>query len=112
MGILAESIVGRHLIRLAFNISKQKQLFNYENVLFYWKSKKHREVDFVIKLNNNIVIPIEVKYQLNITKNDRFGIIDFQKNSRSKIGILLSKDSMEIKGEIIILPIWLFLILI
>lgn len=112
LGILTESIVGSHLIRLAFNISQQKQLFDYENVLFYWKSGKDREVDFVIKLDDKTAIPIEVKYQTDITKSDRYGIIDFQKSSGNKGGILLSKDRMEANGKIVTLPIWLFLMLV
>lgn len=112
VGMLTESIVGGHLIRLAFNLSKQKQLFDYENALFYWKSNKGREVDFVIKLDDDSAVPIEVKYQSGITKSDRFGLIDFKKSAGSKKGILLSKDTLEVKGKIVTLPVWLFLMLV
>jgi predicted AAA+ superfamily ATPase len=111
-GMLAESVVGNHLIRLAFNISQQKQLFDYENALFYWRSGKDREVDFVIKLDENSVLPLEVKYQSEITKGDLYGIIDFKKSAGSKMGILLSRDKMEVKGGIVILPVWLFLMIV
>ncbi len=112
VGMLAESIVGSHLIRLAFCLSQQKQLFDYENSLFYWKSGKDREIDFVLKLDNNSVLPIEIKYQSSIVKSDRYGIIDFKKSSGSDSGILLSKNKMEAKAGIVTLPAWLFLMLI
>lgn len=112
VGMLTESIVGSHLIRLAFCTSQQKQLFDYENSLFYWKSSKDREIDFVIKLNDNSVLPIETKYQSSIMKSDRYGIIDFKKSSGSDNGILLSKDKIEVRAEIATLPVWLFLMLI
>ncbi|MEM3160763.1 MAG: ATP-binding protein [Nitrososphaera sp.] len=112
VGMLAESIVGSHLIRLAFCLSQQKQLFDYENSLFYWKSGKDREIDFVLKLDNNSVLPIEIKYQSSIMKSDRYGIIDFKKSSGSDNGILLSKNKIEAKAGIVTLPAWLFLILV
>jgi hypothetical protein len=112
VGMLTESIVGSHLIRLAFCVSQQKQLFDYENSLFYWKSSKDREIDFVIKLNDHSVLPIEIKYQSSIVKSDRYGIIDFKKSSGSDKGILLSKDKIEVKAGIATLPVWLFLMLV
>jgi hypothetical protein len=112
VGMLAESLVGSHLIRLAFCMSQQKQLFDYENSLFYWKSGKDREVDFVIKLGDDSVLPIEIKYQSSIMKSDRYGIIDFKKSSGVDNGILLSKNKMEAKTGIVTLPAWLFLMLV
>ncbi|NWG36693.1 ATP-binding protein [Nitrososphaera sp.] len=112
VGMLTESIVGSHLIRLAFCLSQQKQLFDYENSLFYWKSSKDREIDFVIKLGDNSVLPIEIKYQSSILKSDRYGIIDFKKSSGTNKGILLSKDKTEVKAGIVTIPIWIFLMLI
>ncbi|MGI0015669.1 MAG: ATP-binding protein, partial [Nitrososphaera sp.] len=112
VGMLTESIVGSHLIRLAFCLSQQKQLFDYENSLFYWKSSKDREIDFVVKLADNSVLPVEIKYQSSIMKSDRYGIIDFKKSSGIDKGILLSKDKTEVKARIVTLPTWLFLMLV
>ncbi len=110
-GILIESIVGSHLIRLAFLLSKQKQLFDYEQALFYWK--KDREIDFIMKVSDDLVLPIEVKYQPKIARSDRYSIIDFKKSSNKDIiGIILSKDTIEAKNNIITLPVWLFLMLV
>ena len=113
IGILTEGIVGSHLIRLSFLLAKQKQLFDYEQTLFYWKSKKKgREVDFIMNISGLILLPIEVKYQSKIAKSDRYSIIDFLKSSGINKGIILSKDIIESNGKIITLPVWLFLMLV
>lgn len=112
VGMLTESVVGNHLIRLAFNYSSQKQLFEYENVLFYWRSGKGREVDFIIKLASNLMAAVEVKYSEQVNKDDLQGIIDFKKTGQKTSGLILSKGAMEVRGGIVILPIWIFLMLI
>ena len=60
-GHLVEGVVADHVIRLAFALSSQRSLFDYENMLFYWRSTQAREVDFVLRMNGGSV-PLEVKY--------------------------------------------------
>jgi predicted AAA+ superfamily ATPase len=110
--VMAEGVVADHLVRLAFLMSKQKQLFAYENMVLYWRGKKDREVDFVVRTGDSECIPIEVKYQRTISSRDTFGIIDFMKASGASKGIILSKETLEIKRNITVLPIWLFLLLV
>lgn len=111
-GLLCESIVGNHLVRLAFNYSSQQQLFDYENYLFYWRSGKGREVDFITKLGKEHLMACEVKYTGDITRNDLHGIIDFKKTTNKAKGMILSKNTLQVRGGIPILPIWLFLMLV
>lgn len=111
-GALVEGIVADHLVRLAFSMSSQKQLFDQESVVFYWKSSKKREVDFILKLENGRYAPVEVKYQERVSRQDKFGIMDFQKTRQSAAGLLLSRGRIDIKGNIVTMPIWLFLLLI
>lgn len=110
VGIIAEGVVADHLVRYAFSQSRQKSLFSYENVLFYWKSKRDREVDFVLRMNGDYT-PIEVKYQSKVVKKDKFGLIDFSKTGRAKGGILLSKGSTS-PGDFVTIPVSIFLALI
>lgn len=112
VGLLVESVAADHLIRLAFNLCEQKQLFEYENSLFYWRGKNDREIDFVLCAPNREVIPIEVKYQSNISRSDKYGLIDFMKNTNAPKGFILSKDTLETTRNITTIPIWLFLLLI
>ena len=112
VGILAEGIVADHLVRLAFLLSEQKQLFSYEESVLYWKGKKDREVDFVLRTSLPECTPIEVKYQSAINSKDTFGVIDFMKISGASGAIILSKETLEVRRNITILPIWLFLLII
>jgi predicted AAA+ superfamily ATPase len=112
IGKIAEGIVANHLVRLAFLLSKQKQLFTYETSVFYWRGRKDREVDFVLKAEIDSSVPIEVKYQQTISKKDLYGIIDFLKVSGASKGILLSKNKLETKRNAVIIPIWLFLLIV
>lgn len=111
LGLLVESVIANHLARLAFAFSQQKQLFDYETSLFYWKSKKKREIDFILRTDNNY-IPLEVKYQSTIRKSDFYGIFDFIKSSGSRKGLVLSKNHLEIRSELVVVPTPLFLLLI
>jgi len=112
VGGLAEGVAADHLIRLAFLLSEQKQLFAYEDMVLYWRGRKDREVDFVLRAGMPKCAAIEVKYQPTISKKDTFGVIDFMKASGSTNGIILSKETLEIRRNITILPIWLFLLII
>jgi hypothetical protein len=115
LGLLAEGITADHLVRLAFLLCEQKQLFAYENMLLYWRGKKDREVDFVMRECLPKCAAIEVKYQPTINRKDAYGIIDFKKASGASSfssGIILSKETLEVRRNVTILPIWLFLLII
>ncbi len=108
---LVENILSDHLIRLAFNRSSTKMSFDYHNSVFYWRGKEDREVDFIIKEEDS-VIPIELKYQNKIHKEDYYGLIDFKKASREKGALLITKDELSVKKEAANVPISLFLLLV
>lgn len=110
-GLLTEGVAADHLVRLAFLLSKRKQLFTYDNMVLYWRGKKEREVDFVLRSGIPKGLPLEVKYQNEISTKDTFGVIDFMKVSGSQHGIILSKRTLETRRKITVLPIWLFLLL-
>lgn len=110
-GKMAECVAADHLVRFAFQVSKVKQLFEYENNVLYWKGKKGREVDFVLRMGDRY-LPIEVKFQSALKKSDLYGIIDFSKSMPGQRGIILSKDVLESKNKIIVVPIALFLLLV
>ena len=110
---LVESVVADHLVRLSYAFSKQKQLFDYQTSLFYWRSNKSREVDFVLKDSTLTYMAIELKYQRSITRDDKFGIIDFAKATGSKrAGILLSRNELREESNAVVIPVWAFLLLV
>lgn len=113
VGYLLESVVANHLVRLSFSLSKQKQLFDYKTCLFYWRSNKDREVDFVLRGGESEFFPIELKYQKTITRDDKFGLIDFSKATGSRgTGLLLSRDDLRNDGSAIVVPAWAFLFIV
>jgi predicted AAA+ superfamily ATPase len=89
---LVESVVCNHLIRFMFNVEHSPQ-FDHATKLFYWESSKKREVDFVAKLGSAF-LPIEVKYQGSIQRNDLYGVIDFMKGGKAHEGIIVTKDTL------------------
>ncbi len=113
VGYLMESIVANHLVRLSFSLSKQKQLFEYKTCLFYWRSNKDREVDFVMKAGESKFFPIELKYQRTISREDKFALIDFSKATGSTAkGVLLSKNDLRGDASAVIVPAWAFLFIV
>jgi predicted AAA+ superfamily ATPase len=109
--VLVEGVVADHMVRLAFQLSRQKQLFDYEKVLHYWKSSSQREVDFALTLPKSF-LPIESKYKRTISRDDRYALADFSKVTGVKNEILVSESEFSpYKGGSIV-PAWLFLLLI
>lgn len=68
--ILVEELIGDNLIRLAFHLIQNKQLFDYLYNIFYWKDKKQKEVDFILYTTNNKVT-IEVKFSNKNISSER-----------------------------------------
>lgn len=112
-GSLIEGIVGNHLIRLAFNMSHKKQIFDYSNHIFFWRygSKQENEVDYIFYDGDKIEVPIEVKYKGKITSRDIDGIINYKRKSGVKNALLITKDTLEINREYVALPASVFLLL-
>ncbi|MEA2089231.1 MAG: ATP-binding protein [Thermoproteota archaeon] len=106
---LIESVVCDHMIRLLFNQEPSPQ-FNHTTRLFYWQSKKKREVDFVTKLEDAF-LPIELKYQSSIQRNDAYGIIDFVKGGKTHKGIIVTKDAFVQGRSYIGIPVSIFLLM-
>jgi len=101
---IIEGIVGSSLLRM--NEIDKHSGFSLLMNTFYWRSIRGKEVDFV-SIWNGKEIPIEVKYQSRISASDYTTI----KRSFGK-GIILTKDTFFIDGEIIGVPVSCFLYLI
>ena len=112
-GFLVESVIGDHLIRLAFHLVKKKQMFDYSNYLFYWQDKNKYEVDYILYDGNSTLVPIEVKYTNgDIKKEDVNGLINFKKITGKNNAIIITKDKFRIKEEYTEIPASIFLLLI
>jgi len=102
---IIESTVGAHLIR-NFEENTYQGFSNIESV-FYWKSAKGKEIDFILNIPGEKTLPIEVKYQNIINPIDYSTI----KNT-FKEGVVVSKNIFSIEKNMVILPSSSFLYLL
>ena len=108
---IAEQVAASHIARLAYNISKNRIMYNEQISVFYWKSKNDNEIDFVVRSGGGI-IPIEVKYKRRIRTEDVRGIMDMAKAGAASGGIVLTRDELGYKGGAVMIPLAVFLALV
>lgn len=96
-----EAAVGFHLIRL-FEKNPEEGL-SYLNKIYYWRNVRGKEIDFVA-LHEKEVLPLEVKFQESINKED-YSLIQRSFGS----GIVVTKSLLEQREGILLLPAALFL---
>jgi hypothetical protein len=79
---------------------------------FFWKGVQNGEVDII--LDTKPPIPIEVKYQANVTTADAKSLIKFCERNKIKHGMIITKqafDPMKINGiDVLFVPAWVFLL--
>ncbi|MCI0503076.1 ATP-binding protein [Candidatus Micrarchaeota archaeon] len=96
-----ETAVALHLIHYGHN---EKVFFTP----FYWRNGS--EVDFVLE-TDELLVPIETKYQSGISESDLAGVRGFMAEFRCKQGVVVSRDSFDVKGGVFVLPAWFFLLM-
>ncbi|MDK2906929.1 MAG: uncharacterized protein PWQ66_890 [Petrotoga sp.] len=97
-----EQIVFTHLLKYSKDLPEGLMLYNGP---YFWYSQKGKEIDFLINLKSDI-IPIEVKFQNNISPSDYLTMKKvFQK------GILITKNIVCKKDNVVALPIESFLLI-
>lgn len=107
-GKAAENIVAWHLIKKG---RESKPFFEP----YYWKNR--HEVDFVYD-DSKRVLPVEVKYQRNVSGADLNGLREFMEMENLNSGIVVTKDTFKKeelwkKGRrIMFIPLWLFLLMV
>lgn len=103
-------------------LSENKDINNgalYENVvaqelkahgfkLYYYNSKKFGELDFVIEYKGN-VLPIEVKSGKNYQRHSALNNIMEISNYSIKEAFVLSNYNVEVKGNLVYLPIYMLM---
>lgn len=87
------------------------ELKRKENDIYYWKSEKQREIDFVIKEKDQTLTAINVSYTDKIEERETTALIEFKKEfSKTKKLIIITKNTELKKGEIHIIPLWKWLL--
>jgi predicted AAA+ superfamily ATPase len=104
IGKIIETVIADHTRRLRFNL--EASAFPS---LFYWR--ENFEVDFVIDPFNK-KLPIEVKYRHSIDESaDLQGLRAFGRKFRPPLSLVVTKDSISIKGSTTMIPAWLYLLM-
>lgn len=84
---------------------------NNMDKISFWRTIQKDEVDIVLK--DKEALPIEVKYQSQITNNDIKSVLKFCRKFKVNKGIIITKDLFERRDideiEILFIPAWLFL---
>lgn len=86
---------------------------NHVGSLFFWRTPQKDEVDIVVK-GSKSTVPIEVKYQSQITADDINPMLKFCRRFNVQNGIIVTKDILENREvggvNILLIPAWLFLL--
>lgn len=109
-GRLIEGVICSHITRLAYGLAPSP-LFDASTTVFFWKSRKGRELDFAFEVDGKYV-PVEVKYSSRISKEDCYSTFDFMKTGKAaRRGIIVTKDVLDVRGQCVKVPCHLFLLL-
>ncbi len=104
LGFITENVVSDHVRRLKFNVE-----YGLDAESYYWYDKKRCEVDIVLELFHKPV-PIEVKYQNDISRSELDGIHSFMEKYKPPFGIVVTKNTLRIDENLMQIPLWLFLL--
>jgi len=99
---IVEQIVFTHLLRFSKDFNSGLVLYTGP---YYWYSEKSKEIDFLVNLDGTIV-PVEVKYKNKISPSD---FLTMKKVFNR--GILVTKKDTFKVGNIVVLPIYAFLLM-
>ncbi len=99
--LLVENIVALAMFRSAER--DLVEAFPVPQGLFHWRSTAGKEIDFLVGRAAS-KFPVEVKYQQSISGRDT--LVMRQSFGR---GILLSRNTLDMKGPVVIVPVTLFL---
>ncbi|HDQ16615.1 MAG TPA: ATP-binding protein [Candidatus Vogelbacteria bacterium] len=70
--------------------------FDQDNV-FYWRTKDRKEIDFILRKKNNIIVPVEIKFNFSGFKSEamNYFIKHYNINEYLVIGLSGKKDRKE-----------------
>jgi predicted AAA+ superfamily ATPase len=105
LGKVAEILVHEHCKRLKSCLEPLS-----DPQIFYWRTTQGEEVDVIMEVFRK-PIPIESKYSDYIPKSELKGIYQFLKEYAGSFGLVITKNRFDLKGRIIYMPLWLFLVM-
>lgn len=110
-GRLAECVMADHLVRFARARSRVKPLFDPANHVFYWRSGRH-EVDFVYVGEEDVPIPIEVKWRSSVSHKSLGAMAEFLDASGAPRGLVATRSKYDDRRDYAMVPLPVILMLL
>ena len=80
--------------------------------VYYWKSQKHEEVDFIVKNRDNTLSAINVSYSSEIEERETKALQKFKEAfKKTKELIIITQDNEKKQQNIKFIPLWKWLLL-
>ena len=111
LSALVEQVVADHVARLAFAMSRNKILFERAESVFYWRSRRGREVDVVFPVWGGGLAAVDVQYGGRIAEGDLRGLFDLRDATGANGGVVVTKDTLGMQPGAALVPAPLFLLL-
>lgn len=105
LGKLVETVVFNHCLRLKFSLTNRAR-----PEMFYWRENGD-EIDIILDCMEH-ALPVEVKYRNRIDKPDVKAIREFVENGKAPFGFVITVDKLEKDGNLLYIPLWLFLLMV
>ncbi len=96
---LIEDLIMSHLMRMEDSV-------NWSNKVFFFRAANQNEVDFVVRVSNDELVPIEVKYKDGVSFKDFRNLEEINKRK----GIVISKEDFLADADRFIFPAEVFLL--
>lgn len=82
-----------------------------EKNIYYWRSAKQNEIDFVVKENDQSLSAINVSYTDDINEREIKPLLDFKKKfKKTKHLMILTKNLEKYENDISFIPLWKWLL--
>lgn len=99
-GHIVENVIHNHLLSF-----KQLTMGTFQSSIPFWiESDTSKEIDFILEVKSGI-IPIEVKQKISYDGSDSVAVKEFlEKRTKGKFGIITSQDTLQLDGNILVIP--------
>jgi predicted AAA+ superfamily ATPase len=100
---LVSTAITSHAVRLLFKTSQY-----LERKIYYWE-EENDAIEVILTKPN--LIPIGIAYDENILADKIYLVSKFMTKNKLKFGIVITKDEIDVKGDILLFPMWSFLLM-
>jgi len=104
LGRVIETLVHEHCRRLQFHLSGPGAR------IFYWRTPQDHELDIVMEAASRPV-PVEVTSGDEVPSKKLRGLEEFEKEHHPPFSLIVTRNTLDLRGRRVYLPLWLFLLM-